>query len=79
MTHPCAHLGENGICNGTYKGFGCIGERCVLVREAASPRPRTCEHLHESTYCSKYHKFFCPGTDACEAHGSDVQPASGKA
>ncbi len=79
MTEPCKHLGDDGICNGTYKGFGCIGERCILVREAVAPKPRTCEHLHESTYCSKYHKFFCPGQDICGSQDSSEAAARGKA
>ncbi|MFH0815873.1 MAG: hypothetical protein V1934_03550 [Methanobacteriota archaeon] len=80
MSANCQHLGEDGICNGTYKGFGCIGERCVLVREAQSPKPKAqCGHLHESTYCSKHHKFFCPGMDACETQANAGQPAQGKA
>jgi len=80
MSANCQHLGEGGICNGTYKGFGCIGERCVLVREAQAPKPKaSCEHLHESTYCSKYHKFFCPGAEACETQGNTLHPAQGKA
>jgi hypothetical protein len=63
-----------------YKGFGCIGERCLLMKEAAAPKPRVCEHLHESTYCSKHHKFFCPGIDACEANaGAGQVEEKGKA
>jgi hypothetical protein len=80
MSGKCQHLGDDGVCRGTYKGFGCIGERCVLMKETAKPSQRGCAHLHESTYCSRYHKFYCPGIEACEAAGSAaVAPEQGRA
>jgi hypothetical protein len=57
----CRHLGSDGICQGKYKGFGCIGDRCKdPTRGPGKPR---CRHGRADGYCKKHRKFECAGED----------------
>ena len=69
MSPGCKHLGEDGICQGMYRGFGCIPDRCAYVRGRKEPeKEERCEHLVEPSYCTKYHRFYCAGPESCETH-----------
>jgi len=57
----CPYISEDGQCQGPYKGFGCIGEKCQVDKEV------TCPHLVDGYYCSRYHRFGCPGPSNCSS------------
>ena len=57
----CKHLDANGICQGKYKGFGCIGDKCQ--DPTRGPRESKCRHLSGDGYCRKHGKFECPGEE----------------
>ena len=46
----CRHLDKEGICQGKYKGFGCIGDKC----QDPTRGPK-----ENKGYCSKHKKFNC--------------------
>lgn len=52
----CSHDVGN-VCQGKYKGFGCIEHKCELYQDR-------CEHL-EGDYCQKFKKFYCVGRGEC--------------
>ena len=52
----CTYESE-GSCQGKYKGFGCIEDKCELYAQR-------CEHL-QGSYCGKYARFFCVGSEDC--------------
>lgn len=57
----CKFLSKDGVCEGKYEGYACIGNDCTAVKEA-----RMCEY-HEPTgdYCKKYSRFGCVGKHSC--------------
>ncbi|MCK5548599.1 MAG: hypothetical protein KAI64_06265 [Thermoplasmata archaeon] len=48
---------DGDVCQGKYKGFGCIKDKCALYA-------RRCDHL-VNEYCMKYKRFFCVGDEDC--------------
>lgn len=56
----CAHLLADGLCNGRYRGFACIGPRCKADKGPA------CEHYDRGFYCMKFHRFGCIGPSKCQ-------------
>ena len=80
MTEGCKHLGEAGVCQGMYRGFGCIQDRCAYLRNLKdAARDEPCEHLVEPNYCSKYHRFYCAGPSSCDTHVSYMEKLREKA
>lgn len=76
----CKHLGENNVCQGMYRGFGCIQDRCAYLRGLQDPaKQEPCTHLVEPSYCAKYHRFYCTGPGSCETHASYMEKVHGKA
>ena len=59
----CRHLDEEGICQGKYKGFGCIGDKCQ--DPTRGPKLSGCKFLRGDGYCKKHGKFECPGEKDC--------------
>lgn len=57
----CKHLDEKGICQGKYKGFGCIEEKCKDPTKG--PRSNKCKHGRDDGYCMKHKKFQCEGEE----------------
>jgi hypothetical protein len=57
----CKFLSSDGVCEGKYEGYACIGDYCTAVQEA-----KLCEY-HEPTgdYCRKYSRFGCVGKHSC--------------
>lgn len=60
----CGHL-VDGVCQGMYKGFGCIEEKCTYFQEL---KEAVCEHLVSFGYCMKYQRFHCIGPEECKGH-----------
>ena len=58
----CKHLDKDGICQGKYKGFGCIGDKC---KDSTRGPGNKCRFLRDDGYCTKHKKFQCDGED-CE-------------
>ncbi len=59
----CKHLDASGICQGMYKGFGCIGDKCR--DKTKGPGQKRCRHGRADGYCMKHKKFQCEG-EACD-------------
>jgi hypothetical protein len=57
----CKHLDEKGICQGKYKGFGCIQGKCLDPTKG--PRSSQCKHGRADGYCKTRKKFQCEGED----------------
>ena len=57
----CKHLDGKGICQGKYKGFGCIGDKCK--DPTRGPGNKKCRHGRDDGYCMKHKKFQCEGED----------------
>ncbi len=57
---PCDYLTPEGKCDGQYKGFGCIKDKCQ-----ADKRKRCEFSTPEGFYCLKYRRFECVGTENC--------------
>lgn len=55
----CQYLTNDGLCDGRYKGFACIGPRCKAEREPV------CEHYDQGFYCKKFRRFGCIGLSKC--------------
>ncbi|MEW5937249.1 MAG: hypothetical protein AB1665_05470 [Candidatus Thermoplasmatota archaeon] len=60
----CIYL-RDGVCQGMYKGFGCIEEKCAYFQAL---KEAVCEHLASSGYCTKYHRFHCLDPEECEGY-----------
>jgi hypothetical protein len=60
----CKHLDEKGICQGKYKGFGCISDKCLDPTKG--PRGSQCKHGRADGYCMKYKKFQCEGEECAD-------------
>lgn len=56
----CQHLLADGLCNGRYSGFACIGPKCKAVKEPL------CEHYEQGFYCRKFRRFGCIGLSRCQ-------------
>ena len=61
MKTLCSYQSKEGLCEGPYKGYACIRERCDHWKES-----HRCEY-HDVTgdYCHKYARFGCVGKDCC--------------
>ncbi|MDD4308058.1 MAG: hypothetical protein PHU53_04545 [Thermoplasmata archaeon] len=57
----CRHLDDQGICQGKYKGFGCIGDKCLDPTKGPGANP--CKHGRADGYCKKHKKFQCEGEE----------------
>ena len=55
----CRHLDEEGICQGKYKGFGCIEDKC----QDPTRGPKINEENIDDGYCTKHNKFNCKCED----------------
>jgi hypothetical protein len=60
----CKHIDEKGICQGKYKGFGCISDKCLDPTKG--PKASQCKHGRADGYCKKLKKFQCEGEDCGE-------------
>lgn len=60
----CKHLDEEGICQGKYKGFGCIEDKCQ--DPTRGPKTNKCKHERDDGYCTLHKKFSCKGEDCVD-------------
>lgn len=65
MNIECDYLTDENRCDGLYKGFGCIKDKCQVENKK---RPEGCIHKRqEDGFCEKLGKLFCPGGDSCSS------------
>lgn len=56
----CAHMDDEGKCQGRYRGFTCIKEKC------RSDETKKCNwSTEEGFYCHKFNRFECIGLENC--------------
>jgi hypothetical protein len=56
----CAHIDDEGKCQGKYKGFACIKDKCL------SDEVKKCAYsTEEGYYCLKFNRFECIGLENC--------------
>lgn len=61
----CEYDDGNGWCTGKYKGFGCIKNKCSVLK-ASDEFDDGCPGIAgEGMYCSKFNRFFCAGEENC--------------
>ena len=58
----CDYLDTEGRCEGMYKGFGCIEDKC---RQESKIKPKKCVHLRGDGFCEKLGKLNCIGETDC--------------
>jgi len=56
----CADLGEDGRCQGKYRGFSCIKDKC-----RSEEAKRCAWSTEEGFYCLKFNRFECIGPENC--------------
>ena len=64
MKVECDYLDLEGRCEGLYKGFGCIQDKCM---QESKKRPAGCKHLRDDGYCLKLGKLHCSGESNCDS------------
>lgn len=63
----CEFEDDEGWCQGEYKGFGCIKNKCAIYNKMIlKDNNGKCQYLAtDGKYCLKYKKFFCIGIEKC--------------
>lgn len=64
MSIECDYLGQDDRCEGLYKGFGCIKDKC---QQPSKTKPDTCSHMRYDGFCEKLGKLSCIGGENCNS------------
>ncbi len=64
MTIECDYVDNDGRCEGLYKGFGCIKDKC---QQPSKSKPNACTHLRHDGFCLKLGKLSCIGEENCNS------------
>ena len=62
MTIECDYLDNDARCEGLYKGFGCIKDKC---QQPSKIKPEACSHMRHDGFCEKLGKLSCIGEKNC--------------
>ena len=57
MTIECDYIDNDGRCEGLYKGFGCIKDKC---QQPSKVKPNACAHM-------RHGKLSCIGGENCNS------------